>query len=195
MKVTARRAMIEDAEVLLELINAAYEHETKWKVGKRTSMSELQNIIPAQNVDPETHDYQILLVMVADDTEELSMLTESAASKRIVGHVRAEVKGQVAFFGMYAVWPALHGKGVGTKLLNALVQEISLVDASSQRTPTTTLEACVASENQYLFPIYAKMGFTLTSREVPVPSYFGPLQPGFENTTLKTITRDLSPFL
>jgi L-amino acid N-acyltransferase YncA len=96
---------------------------------------------------------------------------------------------------MYAVWPQLHGKRLGTTLLDELVKEISETDSHSGRAPTTTLDACVASENTYLFPIYAKLGFSLTGHEIPIPSIFGPLQPGYEHTTLKTITRALVPFM
>jgi hypothetical protein len=89
MKVTPRRAVIEDAEVLLELINAAYKHEGKWKVEeKRTSLKELTRLIPAQDVDSETQEYQVLLVLVADTSEDISLLSESGQKSRIVGHVR-----------------------------------------------------------------------------------------------------------
>lgn len=88
MKVTSRRAVIEDAEVLLELINAAYEHERKWKVGDRTSLAELNKIIPNQSLDSETGDYQVLLVMVADESEDLSSIPPIAMPSRIVGHIR-----------------------------------------------------------------------------------------------------------
>ena len=97
---------------------------------------------------------------------------------------------------MFAVWPSLQGKKIGITLLNELVKEISACDLRLNRTsPVTTLEADVASENTQLFPLYAKLGFALTGNEYPVPSIFGPLQPGYEHTTLKTITRELKPFL
>lgn len=108
----------------------------------------------------------------------------------------AEVEGNVAFFGMFAVWPTLQGKKIGVTVLDELVKEISESDHLLNRTtPVTTLEADVASENTQLFPLYAKLGFTLTGNEYPLPSVFGPLQPGYEHTTLKTITRELKSFL
>ena len=88
MKVTSRRAVVEDSEVLLELINAAYDHERKWKVENRTSLTELNKFIPNQTLDSETGDYQVLLVMVADESEDLSSIPTIAIPSRIVGHIR-----------------------------------------------------------------------------------------------------------
>lgn len=110
-------------------------------------------------------------------------------------HRRAEVQQDKAYFGMYAVWPQLQGHGFGVRLLDELVKEIIATDALLQRTPTSILEACVASENTHLFPFYTKLGFTLTGEKEPVPAHFGPLHPGFENTTFDTIIRDLKAFL
>lgn len=95
---------------------------------------------------------------------------------------------------MYAVWPQLHGRGLGLKLLDELVAEIKATDSQLSRS-TATLEASVASENTHLFPFYAKLGFTLTGEEYPVPACFGPLQPGYEQTIFKTISRELKSFL
>lgn len=81
-------------------------------------------------------------------------------------------------------------------MLDELVKEISDTDSRHQRSPTTdTLQAVVASENTQLFPLYAKLGFRLTGEEAPVlVEHFGPLIPGFEHTTLKTISREFKPF-
>lgn len=96
---------------------------------------------------------------------------------------------------MYAVWPSMHGKKLGVTLLNELVKEIIECEARfARRTPVTHLEAAVASENSHLFPLYDKLGFKLTGHDYPVPSIYGPLCPGYENTILKTISRELRPF-
>jgi len=105
------------------------------------------------------------------------------------------VQGTTAFFGMYAVWPQLQGKGVGKILLNELVRTIQETDTAHGRTPTTMLEASVASENTTLFPFYAKLDFKLTGKEEPIPECFGPMQPGYEKTFFKYISRELKPFL
>jgi ribosomal protein S18 acetylase RimI-like enzyme len=221
MQVTGRRAVLSDIDVVLELVNLAYKPEGRWKVEeKRTSLKELSLLIPAQDPDPETLNYQILWVILADDSENLSSLPEAASKSRIVGHIRydpslhahspspvpqvanssfciisAEVQGSKAFFGMYAVWPQLHGKGLGRILLNELVKAIQETDSRLGRTPTTTLEASVASENTTLFPYYAKLGFELTGKEEPIPECFGPMQPGYEGTFFKYIARELKPFI
>ena len=89
MKVTSRRATVSDIDVLLELVNLAYKPEGRWKVEeKRTSHKELSRLIPDQDLKPDTLDYQILLVVLADDSEDLSCLPESAVKSRIVGHIR-----------------------------------------------------------------------------------------------------------
>jgi len=89
MKVTRRRASIEDVEVLLALINAAYKHEGKWKVEeKRTSATELCRLIPDQDSPSSSGDFQVLMVLLADEGEDVSCIPESAQYSRIVGHIR-----------------------------------------------------------------------------------------------------------
>lgn len=89
MQVTRRRATIDDADVLLDLINTAYKHEGKWKVDdKRTSAKELARLLPDQDLHPDSGDYQVLMVLVADDGEDISILPEIASKSRIVGHIR-----------------------------------------------------------------------------------------------------------
>lgn len=89
MEVTRRRATLDDANVLLELINTAYKHEGKWKVDdRRTNASELSRLLPDQNVDPDGGDYQVMMVIVANEGEDLSKLPEVVLQRRIVGHVR-----------------------------------------------------------------------------------------------------------
>lgn len=89
MKVTRRRATAEDLEVNLELINQAYKPEGRWKVEeRRTNEKELSRLIADQDLHPETQNHQILLVLVADEGEDVSLLPESAQKSRIVAHIR-----------------------------------------------------------------------------------------------------------
>lgn len=89
MKVTRRRATLDDLEVNLELINQAYKPEGRWKVEeRRTTAKELTKLIPDQNLHPDTQNHQILLVFVADEGEDVSLLPEMAQKSRIVAHVR-----------------------------------------------------------------------------------------------------------
>lgn len=88
MKVSRRRANLDDLDVVLDLVNLAYKHEERWKVEPRTSASELSRLLPDQNVHPETLNYQCLLLLIADEYEDISLLPEIAKKSRIVGHIR-----------------------------------------------------------------------------------------------------------
>lgn len=93
MKVTRRRANLEDLEVNLELINQAYKPEGRWKVEeRRTTAPELSKLIPDQDLHLDTQNHQILLVLVADEGEDVSLLPEMAQKSRIVAHVRYDFK-------------------------------------------------------------------------------------------------------
>ena len=87
MKVTRRRSTLEDIDVSLELVNLAYEPESRWKVEKRTTVEELSRIIPDQDLHAETQDYKIVLVLVAEEGEDISMAPAIAQQSRIVGHI------------------------------------------------------------------------------------------------------------
>lgn len=91
MRVHRRRATLADIDVLLELINQAYKHEGRWKVEeRRTSLKELTRLLPDQEFHPQTNSYQVLLVVVAEDDEDISDAPAIAHSSRILGHIRYE---------------------------------------------------------------------------------------------------------
>lgn len=93
MQVHRRRATPEDVDTLLELVNAAYKHEGRWKVDDtRTSAEELKNLIPDQVYHAESNSYQVLLVLAVDNDQDISSLPASARQSRIVGHIRYEIR-------------------------------------------------------------------------------------------------------
>ncbi|GGZ35607.1 GNAT family N-acetyltransferase [Streptomyces poonensis] len=147
---TFRDATDADVDALVALIQSAYRGESS-----RAGWTTEADILEGQRTDPEG----VLEVIKAPDSRLLTVEREGT----VVACCQLEHRGDHAYFGMFAVSPALQGAGLGRAVL-----------ARAERTARETwgakeMHMTVISVREDLIAWYERRGYRRTGRTSPFP--------------------------
>lgn len=135
---TIRIAIVDEADQIARIVNAAFEVERPFRVGgERTSAENVRKLM----LDGNTF-------FVAEATE----------ASRIVGAVFVRITGQTGYFGMLSVDPTLQGSGMG-RALREHAEEFCRQRGCSEMTLTT------GDFRTELLPYYSRAGYKVVSTE------------------------------
>ncbi|MEU1532430.1 GNAT family N-acetyltransferase [Streptomyces fagopyri] len=147
---TFRDATDADADVLVALIESAYRGDSS-----RAGWTTEADILQGQRTDPEG----VLAVIKAPDSRLLTVERDGA----VVACCQLEHRGDHAYFGMFAVSPALQGGGLG---------KVILAEAERYARETwkvTEMHMTVISVRDDLIAWYERRGYRRTGRMTPFP--------------------------
>ncbi|MEU6287974.1 GNAT family N-acetyltransferase [Streptomyces sp. NPDC046988] len=155
MDTTAGRLIYRDAtdadvDGIVALIESAYRGESS-RVGWTTEA----DILQGQRTDPQG----VLDVVKSPDSRLLTVERDS----RIVACCQLEHRGEHAYFGMFAVSPALQGEGLGRTII---------AEAERQARGTwgvTEMHMTVISVREDLIAWYERRGYRRTGEMTPFP--------------------------
>ncbi len=147
---TFRDATDADVDTLVALVQSAYRGEPS-----RTGWTTEADILEGQRTDPEG----VLEVIKAPDSRLLTVERDGT----VVACCQLEHRGDHAYFGMFAVSPALQGAGLGRTVL-----------AEAERTARETwgvkeMHMTVISVREDLIAWYERRGYRRTGRTTPFP--------------------------
>ena len=147
---TFRDATDADVDVLVSLIESAYRGDSS-RVGWTTEA----DILQGQRTDPDG----VLAVIKSPDSRLLAVERDGA----VVACCQLEHRGTHAYFGMFAVSPALQGAGLGKVII-----------AEAERTARATwgateMHMTVISVRDDLIAWYERRGYRRTGRMTPFP--------------------------
>ncbi|CQR65474.1 GNAT family N-acetyltransferase [Streptomyces leeuwenhoekii] len=147
---TFRDAADADVDELVALIESAYRGESS-----RAGWTTEADILQGQRTDPEG----VREVITSPDSRLLTVERDG----RIVACCQLEHRGQYAYFGMFAVSPALQGAGLGKTVI---------AEAERQARETwgvTEMHMTVISVREELIAWYERRGYRRTGRMTPFP--------------------------
>ena len=147
---TFRDATDADVDVLVSLIESAYRGDSS-----RTGWTTEADILQGQRTDPDG----VLAVIKSPDSRLLAVERDGA----VVACCQLEHRGTHAYFGMFAVSPALQGAGLGKVII-----------AEAERTARATwgateMHMTVISVRVDLIAWYERRGYRRTGRMTPFP--------------------------
>ncbi|MFF8475754.1 GNAT family N-acetyltransferase [Streptomyces sp. NPDC015414] len=147
---TFRDAGDADVDALVALIESAYRGDAS-----RAGWTTEADILEGQRTDPEG----VLEVIKAPDSRLLTV----EQGGRIVACCQLEHRGDAAYFGMFAVSPALQGAGLGKAVI-----------AEAERQAHATwgvgeMHMTVISVREDLIAWYERRGYRRTGRTTPFP--------------------------
>jgi GNAT superfamily N-acetyltransferase len=168
-----RSATVADVEALVALVESAYRGESS-----RAGWTTEADLLDGQRTDAEG----VREVITAPGSRMLVAL--DAADRQLVACCQlAQRAGGVAYFGMFAVRPGLHGGGIGGQVL-AEAERIAREDWTA-----TTMTMSVLAPRADLITWYVRRGYRATGRTEPFPygdERFGrPLVPDLHFTLLE----------
>ncbi|MDX3418530.1 GNAT family N-acetyltransferase [Streptomyces sp. MD20-1-1] len=147
---TFRDATDADVDALVELIESAYRGESS-----RAGWTTEADILHGQRTDPEG----VLEVVKAPDSRLLTVEREG----RIVACCQLEHRGDHAYFGMFAVSPALQGAGLGRTVIAEAERQ------AREDWGVTEMHMTVISLREDLIAWYERRGYRRTGRTTPFP--------------------------
>ncbi|GHG10585.1 MULTISPECIES: GNAT family N-acetyltransferase [Streptomyces] len=147
---TFRDATDADVDALVELIESAYRGESS-----RAGWTTEADILQGQRTDPEG----VLEVVEAPDSRLLTVEREG----RIVACCQLEHRGDHAYFGMFAVSPALQGAGLGRAVIAEAERQ------ARESWGVTEMHMTVITVREDLIAWYERRGYRRTGRTTPFP--------------------------
>ncbi|WP_030182083.1 GNAT family N-acetyltransferase [Streptomyces violaceorubidus] len=147
---TYRDATDADVDALVALIESAYRGDAS-----RAGWTTEADILEGQRTDPQG----VLEVVRAPDSRLLTVERDG----RIVACCQLEHRGAHAYFGMFAVSPALQGEGLGKTII---------AEAERQARATwgvTEMHMTVISVREELIAWYERRGYRRTGETTPFP--------------------------
>ncbi|MFJ3670659.1 GNAT family N-acetyltransferase [Streptomyces sp. NPDC090106] len=147
---TFRDAADADVDDLVALIESAYRGDSS-----RQGWTTEADILQGQRTDPEG----VLAVIKSPDARLLTVEREG----RVVACCQLEHRGDHAYFGMFAVSPALQGAGLG---------KVIIAEAERQARETwgvTEMHMTVISVREDLIAWYERRGYRRTGKTTPFP--------------------------
>ncbi|MEV5734506.1 GNAT family N-acetyltransferase [Streptomyces sp. NPDC052292] len=149
-ELTFRHAGDADVDALVALIESAYRGDAS-----RAGWTTEADILQGQRTDPEG-----VLEVVKDPGSRLLTVEQDG---RIVACCQLEHRGDAAYFGMFAVSPALQGAGLGKAVI---------AEAERRARATwgvTEMHMTVISVREDLIAWYERRGYRRTGRMTPFP--------------------------
>ncbi|GAB2325481.1 GNAT family N-acetyltransferase [Streptomyces griseoincarnatus] len=147
---TFRDATDADVDALVELIESAYRGESS-----RTGWTTEADILHGQRTDREA----VLEVVEAPDSRLLTVEREG----RIVACCQLEHRGDHAYFGMFAVSPALQGAGLGRTVIAEAERQ------AREGWDVTEMHMTVITVREDLIAWYERRGYRRTGKTAPFP--------------------------
>ncbi|MEU0615985.1 GNAT family N-acetyltransferase [Streptomyces albogriseolus] len=147
---TFRDATDADVDALVELIESAYRGESS-----RAGWTTEADILQGQRTDPEG----VLEVVKAPGSRLLTVEREG----RIVACCQLEHRGDHAYFGMFAVSPALQGAGLGRAVIAEAERQ------ARESWGVTEMHMTVITVREDLIAWYERRGYRRTGRTTPFP--------------------------
>ncbi|MEU5204426.1 GNAT family N-acetyltransferase [Kribbella sp. NPDC020789] len=147
---TFRDATDADVDALVELIESAYRGESS-----RAGWTTEADILHGQRTDPEG----VREVVKAPDSRLLTLESEG----RIVACCQLEHRGAHAYFGMFAVGPALQGAGLGRTVIAEAERQ------AREGWGVAEMHMTVITARQDLIAWYERRGYRRTGRTTPFP--------------------------
>ncbi|MFE7936532.1 GNAT family N-acetyltransferase [Streptomyces griseoincarnatus] len=147
---TFRDATDADVDALVELIESAYRGESS-----RTGWTTEADILHGQRTDREA----VLEVVEAPDSRLLTVEREG----RIVACCQLEHRGEHAYFGMFAVSPALQGAGLGRTVIAEAERQ------ARESWDVTEMHMTVITVREDLIAWYERRGYCRTGKTAPFP--------------------------
>ncbi|MER6471287.1 GNAT family N-acetyltransferase [Streptomyces collinus] len=147
---TFRDATDADVDALVALVESAYRGEAS-----RAGWTTEADILEGQRTDPEG----VLEVVKSPGSRLLTVEQDG----RIVACCQIEHRGAYAYFGMFAVSPALQGAGLG---------KVVMAEAERQARETwgvTEMHMTVISVREDLIAWYERRGYRRTGKMTPFP--------------------------
>ncbi|MEU0369228.1 GNAT family N-acetyltransferase [Streptomyces sp. NPDC006283] len=147
---TYRDAVQADVPVLVALIESAYRGDSS-----RAGWTTEADILAGQRTDP-----QGVLEVVTTPGSRLMIVERDGAP---IACCQLEHRGEVAYFGMFAVRPELQGAGLGRRI-------IAEAERSARETwGVTQMHMTVISVREELIAWYERRGYRRTGRMSPFP--------------------------
>jgi ribosomal protein S18 acetylase RimI-like enzyme len=145
-----RKALASDTEALVALIESAYRGEAS-----RAGWTTEADLLEGQRTDPD----QVLDVIQGPDSHLIVVQQDGV----LVACCQLELRGACAYFGMFAVRPALQGAGLGKAVI-----------AEAERTAREEWGACdmqmtVITQRDDLIAWYERRGYHRTGKMSPFP--------------------------
>jgi ribosomal protein S18 acetylase RimI-like enzyme len=145
-----RDATDADVDALVALIESAYRGESS-----RAGWTTEADILQGQRTDPEG----VLEVVKSPDSRLLTVERDGA----IVSCCQLEHRGRHAYFGMFAVSPALQGEGLGKTVIAEAERQAREVWG------VTEMHMTVISVREDLIAWYERRGYRRTGEMTPFP--------------------------
>jgi len=145
-----RDATAADVDALVALIESAYRGESS-----RAGWTTEADILQGQRTDPEG----VLEVVKSPDSRLLTVERDGA----IVACCQLEHRGRHAYFGMFAVSPALQGEGLGKTVIAEAERQAREVWG------VTEMHMTVISVREDLIAWYERRGYRRTGEMTPFP--------------------------
>ncbi|MGW2294299.1 GNAT family N-acetyltransferase [Streptomyces violaceorubidus] len=147
---TYRDATDADVDALVALIESAYRGDAS-----RAGWTTEADILQGQRTDPQG----VLEVVRAPDSRLLTVERDG----RIVACCQLEHRGAHAYFGMFAVSPALQGEGLGKTIIAEAERQVRATWG------VTEMHMTVISVREELIAWYERRGYRRTGETTPFP--------------------------
>jgi ribosomal protein S18 acetylase RimI-like enzyme len=147
---TFRDATDADADALVALVESAYRGDSS-----RAGWTTEADILEGQRTDPEG----VLEVIKSPDSRLLTVERDG----RIVACCQLEHRGDHAYFGMFAVSPALQGAGLGKVIITEAERQARTAWGVRE------MHMTVISVREDLVAWYERRGYRRTGRTSPFP--------------------------
>ncbi|MBQ1095948.1 GNAT family N-acetyltransferase [Streptomyces sp. b94] len=147
---TYRDATAADVDDIVALIESAYRGDSS-----RAGWTTEADILQGQRTDPEG----VLQVVKSPDSRLLTVERDG----RIVACCQLEHRGAHAYFGMFAVSPALQGEGLGKTIIAAAERW------AREAWGVTEMHMTVISVREDLIAWYERRGYRRTGEMTPFP--------------------------
>ncbi|MER6848335.1 N-acetyltransferase [Streptomyces flaveolus] len=145
-----RDATDADVDALVALIESAYRGESS-----RAGWTTEADILQGQRTDPEG----VLEVVKSPDSRLLTVERDGA----VVACCQLEHRGRHAYFGMFAVSPALQGEGLGKTVIAEAERQ------AREAWGVTEMHMTVISVREDLIAWYERRGYRRTGEMTPFP--------------------------
>ncbi|MYR46366.1 GNAT family N-acetyltransferase [Streptomyces sp. SID5910] len=149
-RLTYRDATDADVDALVALIESAYRGESS-----RAGWTTEADILEGQRTDPEG----VREVVGSPDSRLLTVERDGV----IVACCQLEHRGKHAYFGMFAVSPALQGEGLGKQVIAEAERQ------AREAWDATEMHMTVISVREDLIAWYERRGYRRTGETTPFP--------------------------